>query len=350
MGDIFRNPLPGVPVVESPFFERLLGEMELDPETERVARELHEYGYAVLRFPDPEIDEVAEALKEQLRPRYDWDGWNSGVRQDLRIQDAWQDNALVRRIAANERILSLLSTIYGRRAFPFQTLNFAVGTQQHFHTDSVHFSSMPERFMCGVWLALEDIGPDQGPLVYYPGSHRLPIYVNEHVGHTAAAFPETGQSVYHDLWHALVREYGLKEVRLTVERGTALIWAANLLHGGDHHVDRARTRWSQVTHYFFEDCACYTPMHSDPALGSVYFRDLVDVSTGERVPNRDAGHSVPASFIEATVPEWNRLPGFDPAAYLAANPDVAAAGVDPVSHWLEFGRYEGRAWAPSSDV
>ena len=28
--------------------------------------------------------------------------------------------------------------------------------------------------MCGVWIALEDVDPDEGPLSYYPGSPRLP--------------------------------------------------------------------------------------------------------------------------------------------------------------------------------
>jgi len=33
---------------------------------------------------------------------------------------------------------------------------------------------------------------------------------------------------------------------------------------------------------------------------------------------------------------------FDPVAYLAVNPDVAAAGVDPYRHYKEFGYFEGR--------
>lgn len=34
--------------------------------------------------------------------------------------------------------------------------------------------------------------------------------------------------------------------------------------------------------------------------------------------------------------------GFDRAYYLAANPDVAAAGVDPLAHYNAYGRFEGR--------
>ena len=43
----------------------------------------------------------------------------------------------------------------------------------------------------------------------------------------------------------------------------------------------------------------------------------------------------------------NRLPDFDAAYYLAHNPDVAAAGVDPLAHYLAYGWKEGRnpdAW------
>ena len=34
---------------------------------------------------------------------------------------------------------------------------------------------------------------------------------------------------------------------------------------------------------------------------------------------------------------------FDPAAYLAANPDVAASGIDPLRHYVCHGFMEGRA-------
>jgi serralysin len=34
--------------------------------------------------------------------------------------------------------------------------------------------------------------------------------------------------------------------------------------------------------------------------------------------------------------------GFDTLKYLAENPDVAAAGTNPLDHFLRFGIYEGR--------
>jgi glycosyltransferase involved in cell wall biosynthesis len=42
--------------------------------------------------------------------------------------------------------------------------------------------------------------------------------------------------------------------------------------------------------------------------------------------------------------------GFDPTAYLTLNPDVAAHGADPVHHYLNYGRHEGRAYSPSDSA
>jgi hypothetical protein len=35
--------------------------------------------------------------------------------------------------------------------------------------------------------------------------------------------------------------------------------------------------------------------------------------------------------------------GFSSSGYLRANPDVAAAGVNPLEHWIYNGRFEGRS-------
>jgi hypothetical protein len=348
----FENPLPGVPSVESPFFRQIFNADSTDAQTLQVARDLHENGFAVIDFPEPDFDRLGAEIRATLDERFDWAFWRSeGQRRgiSLRVQDAWRDNAAVRQLATNPAVLALLSRLYGRQAWAFQTLNFPVGTQQHFHTDSVHFSSVPERFMCGVWVALEDIDEDNGPLVYYPGSHRWPIYVNEHVGKNITRMAgRPTQQLYEPMWRALVEESGIEPMYFHAKKGQALIWAANLLHGGALHRDTSRTRWSQVTHYFFEDCAYYTPMLSDPVFGHTDFRQLVDIASGRAMPQRYAGHDIPQAYIDACVGQANLqdLEGFDPAAYLAANPDVAAAGVNPAEHYLTHGLREKRRLRP----
>jgi hypothetical protein len=47
----------------------------------------------------------------------------------------------------------------------------------------------------------------------------------------------------------------------------------------------------------------------------------------------------------AQRPGTQRVPAdFDAATYLRLNPDVAAAGMDPVHHWLRHGQFEGRGY------
>ena len=301
MSNRFVNPLPGVPLVESPFFDEALSAMNLDEPMKAIARQLHDQGWADIDFPDPEIDSLAERLKQSLHSHYDWDHWRAqGWRNNdgLRIQDAYKFNADVQRIASNPQILALLSTLYGRRAWPFQTLNFPVGTQQHFHSDSLHFSSAPERFMCAVWVALEDVGPEQGPLMYYSGSHKWPIYVNEHIGLCRAG--QSGapsQKPFEGLWAELVRVKHLEPSQFHAKKGQALIWAANLLHGGSRQTNPDLTRWSQVTHYYFDGCSYYSPMESDPFYGHIFFRRPQDIGTGVVMPNMYSGARVPSSFV-----------------------------------------------------
>lgn len=263
--------------------------MGLSGEEERIAVDLYEKGYAVFDFPDAELDARTKRIKTHLSPRYGInfeDPQSEKTNAECRIQDAWQFDEDVRAIAANQTVLELLAKLYGRNAFPFQTLNFPVGTQQSVHSDSVHFSSLPERFMCGVWLAMEDVSPDAGPLFYYPGSHRWPIMTNSLIGRRGYGSDVTSaQDPYGPAWRALCEAYNAQAETFLARKGQALIWCANLLHGGSHQNDPTLTRWSQVTHYYFDDCIYYTPAFSDEALGKLQLRNLVAVNDGKRRQN-----------------------------------------------------------------
>ena len=91
-----------------------------------------------------------------------------------RVEKLYEHSNATRRLWAHPQILSLLSAIYDDVALPCQTLNFIHGSQQDVHQDLVHLTPFPAGMMCGVWIALEDVHPDSGPLVVYPRSHRLP--------------------------------------------------------------------------------------------------------------------------------------------------------------------------------
>jgi hypothetical protein len=181
-------------------------------------------------------------------------------RDPIRIRNAWHGSANVKAIARAPRVMGLLSELFERGPLPWQTINFRVGTQQAVHSDAFHFNSDPPGFMCGVWVALEDIDLDNGPLVYFPGSHRMPELTPEKIGAAAGA---ESYPAYEAHIRELTEREGLEPQYGELQKGEALVWASNLLHGGAPQRDPARTRLSQVTHYFFEGCRYWTPMASD---------------------------------------------------------------------------------------
>ena len=290
------NLFPGMPLIESPLFPSVKTSQGLTAEEDRLGTSLYECGFAIFDFPDADLDARIDRIKRNLSPRYGIDFGNpegDKTTGERRIQDAWMFDEDIRAIAANEAVLDLLSKLYGRRAFPFQTLNFPVGTQQEAHSDSVHFSSLPERFMCGVWLAMEDIGSDAGPLFYYPGSHRWPIVTNGLIGRRGDGSELcSAQDPYGPAWRALCDAHGAQKEVFLPRKGQALIWCANLLHGGSRQTNPSITRWSQVTHYYFEDCIYYTPAFSDEAVGKLNIRNPIAIDDGLNRPSRYLGEIV----------------------------------------------------------
>jgi hypothetical protein len=184
-------------------------------------------------------------------------------------------------LALSPLVHALLTELYGRTPLPFQTLNFLRGTEQSVHSDTIHFNSMPAGFMCGVWIALEDVDMDNGPLVYYPGSHLLPEITLEDM----PADGERDYARYERYIVDLIEREGLRPAYGTLRKGQALIWSANLLHGGMPVRDEPRTRHSQVTHFFFEGCRYHTPLLSGD--GHVEFRNPTWITHDATRPSDD---------------------------------------------------------------
>lgn len=282
-----------LPWTESPFFEAELSKSTLSEADKAFVKGFADNGYAII---DPGIDDkTIDAIVEQLAPRF-----AKITNGDYRMQDAWKFSEEVRKVATSEAVLNKLRLLYQRESFPFQTLNFPVGTQQSTHSDMIHFNSIPHRFMCGVWVAFEDIDETNGPLHYYPGSHKLPFYDMIDVGVKASesvemkkafmAYAENYVSFIQDMIDAL----GLKKETLKIKKGQAMIWSANLLHGGEKILREGATRHSQVTHYYFENCMYYVPRLSDIAINKLYLNDLTNIITGEKVKNTYFGKEVKA--------------------------------------------------------
>ncbi len=272
-----------LPWVESPFFEEILKTKNLNEAQTKIVKEYHENGYVVISglLPQSLVDQTKEdAETKGFNPNFEV----KTQRDETRIQDFWQKSAAVKELACFPEILEILNMLYGRQAIPFQTLNFRVGTQQKAHSDTIHFSSLPARFMCGVWVALEDITEQNGPVFYCPGSQRLTEYNFSHIQTSSKVTSYEDYAEYETFMEKIVEVNSFPKKKFLAKKGDVLIWSSNIIHGGSPVTKAGSTRWSQVTHYFFEDCYYYTPMLSNMVTNELYLRqNLVNIKTGEKV-------------------------------------------------------------------
>ena len=72
------NALPGVPDVESPLLENIFKSKNVPFETLQVIRKLREDGFAVIDFPEPDFEQLADTISRTLDPKYDWNAWRKG--------------------------------------------------------------------------------------------------------------------------------------------------------------------------------------------------------------------------------------------------------------------------------
>lgn len=167
-----------------------------------------------------------------------------------------------------DTLIDLLSFIMGKAVIPFQTINFIQGSEQRAHSDSIHMTTEPLGYLIACWVALEPIDDSNGPLVYYPGSHRLPYLLTSDypTGNTPLTIGPNSNRHYEDAIEKLIKEKELEAQVFHAQPGDLLIWHANLLHGGSPISRKGATRKSLVAHYYCKDVICYHDMSQRPAL------------------------------------------------------------------------------------
>lgn len=284
-----KNPViaqkMNLPWVESPFFPDLLAQKNLLPEQKDYATQYHNEGYLLLK------QVVDHALIDRTIAEIEHEYPGKVGEEPGRHQDLWKKYKSVAEIASQPQILEVLRLLYGREPIPFQTLDFKFGTQQRAHSDSIHFSSVPARFMCGVWVALEDTNADNGPLFYYPRSHRQEEFNYFHLG----IDPQPNYAEYHeyeDFMEEFMEAKGYQRQEVHMKKGDVLIWSSNLIHGGAPIRGGNVTRWSQVTHYYFEGCMYYSPRVSDMFSGNLNLRQVTNIATGHIVQHSENGKPI----------------------------------------------------------
>ncbi|MGI9293335.1 MAG: phytanoyl-CoA dioxygenase family protein [Pseudomonadales bacterium] len=170
--------------------------------------------------------------------------------KQFRLIDFHVNSELARTAEFAPAIQRFLNLLFEEPALAFQSLTFKYGSQQGIHQDGAYVVvDKPLQFVAS-WIALEDVTPGSGELIYYPGSHRFPHYLfgERHKNWLLARDGvEANQSFIAHL-KTQIEETGVEEQQFSPSKGDALIWAADLVHGGAK-ITNSATRHSLVTHY-----------------------------------------------------------------------------------------------------
>jgi hypothetical protein len=131
-----------------------------------------------------------------------------------------------------------------------QTLTYPNGSEQQPHQDTIHLTPYPSGLMCGVWIALQDVVPDSGELVIYPGSHVVQRLRAGDLGLAKVDADYSSYAIFDKRIKALIREHGYEPRLYRPKAGEILVWHENLIHGGSRRANRDLSRKSIVSHYF----------------------------------------------------------------------------------------------------
>ena len=229
----------------------------LDTEETNALQDFIEQGFCVLpqRLDNELINRLNSDLDEMLA------AGEIDLREDgdHRVEQIHRKSAAAHEVWTLPPVIKFLRAVFQEDVLPCQTLVFLRGSGQDVHQDTIHLTAFPAGYMCGVWIALEDIDEESGPLFVHPGSHRLPRLYTHTVGM---------QKVHDGDWSEFARTFlprlhkdlelaGCAKQTYLPRRGDILVWHENLAHGGSHRLKPGLSRRSIVSHYFSKGAAVW---------------------------------------------------------------------------------------------
>ena len=163
-----------------------------------------------------------------------------------RLVDHYLTDAPTRDFSMHPQLVATLHQLMGHSPIVCNTILFETGSEQELHSDMFYMPPKTENQMIATWIALDDVTDDNGPIIYVPGSHKLPPhrFSNGKVNAVTSEVSDASLSI-----QKRMADLGLKSQKFTAKSGDVLIWHSNLMHGGDAIRDRTAKRTSIVTHY-----------------------------------------------------------------------------------------------------
>ena len=250
--------------------------LEIGQITEEEAERLRfwiEHGYVILRgaIASDLIDGARAALEDAYSGKFERQLFECGTVTGDRGPSHWQrefndfpakaldihfQSRAIRDAIFSDPIVDFLRVIFESRALASQTLGFWRGSSQLGHQDTAYVAYSHPRNFAASWIALEDVTIGAGELFYHDGSHVLPDYMfggayksgYDYRRMTDHAFSDEEVDAFEDSLRVRAKEQGFPRLPFAAKMGDALIWHADLVHGGAP-ISQAVTRKSLVTHY-----------------------------------------------------------------------------------------------------
>jgi len=223
-------------------------------------------GYVILdSFVDEkEVDQINNHIDRMVADRsvdFKYD-------HSLRIMNSIKTNPELKTLACSEKLESTLAMLLGKNVSNFQSINFLKGSEQKAHSDSIHMTTFPLGYLIAVWIALEDIEEDQGPLFVHPGSHHLDYVLSKDFNNEGnyLFFSKNAYRKYEAAIENIIEVNNFKRKKLKAKKGDVILWHANILHGGTKIIDPDSSRKSMVLHYLADDVIKYHEITNRPAI------------------------------------------------------------------------------------
>lgn len=166
-----------------------------------------------------------------------------------KINDVYLESPTLRRLIA--KLGPQVESILGSKGCIINSLHFERGSEQGLHTDLFYLPGRQRGGMTAAWIALEDIDAESGPLVYFPGSHRIePPFSYWDVG------PDERMARSEEAMKYYFNRLGPPEHNTGMKAGDVFFWHEALIHGGDKITNEALTRRSIVVHFWRANDMC----------------------------------------------------------------------------------------------
>lgn len=245
-----------------------LGRRECPPQIRPIVESFLDKGYAII--PGSLSADACDTLVERFR-RFERDnadklspfiGADGHYPRLVNIHLAMTE--LFETFSRNPQALAVQDFLFDAETCLYTSLFYERGSAQPLHRDTPYFCTRPEYRYFGMWVALEDVDEDNGPLMALEGGHLIgeldrAAIAREVLG-PGVPVPTDSQQLW-DAYQAGVKRQGealgLNVCTLPVKKGTTIIWHPQLPHGGAPIRDIKRTRFSFVMHTTPEGAPVY---------------------------------------------------------------------------------------------